>query len=110
MRCAQTLGEEQIDNVFAALIDNRRHRLAVDIIEAAAEEPEALRREVDDRRRDVEFTVEPWLDRVLVARFHVYQMPSLERTYVGRHDFVGDGLLLIGAYHGRDKICGQRCG
>ena len=40
LRRAQPPGDEQIDNVLAPLIDNRRYRLAVDIIEAAAEEPE----------------------------------------------------------------------
>lgn len=54
LRRAQSPGDEQIDNVLAALIDNRRYRLAVDIIEAAAEEPETLSCQVDDRRCDVE--------------------------------------------------------
>ena len=35
--CAQMLGDEQIDHVLAPLIDDRGNRLAVDIVEPAAE-------------------------------------------------------------------------
>ena len=87
---AQSLGDEQIDDVLAALIDDRSHRLAVDVIEAAAEQRKALRGQVDDRRRDVDLAVEPRLDRMLVAGFHVHQVSGLQRADMRRHDFVGD--------------------
>src|SRR5580658_8970706 len=59
---AQALGDEQIDDVLAALIDDGGHRLAVDVIETAAEQRKTLRRQVDHRRRDVDLAVEPRLD------------------------------------------------
>ena len=45
---AQSLRDEQIDHVFSTLIDDRGHRLAIDVIETAAEERKALRRQVDN--------------------------------------------------------------
>src|SRR6516225_5023913 len=64
MPCAQMLGDEQIDDVLAPLIDDRGNRLTVDIVEPAAEQRKALRGQVDNRRRDIDPTVEPRLDRV----------------------------------------------
>jgi Polymer-forming cytoskeletal len=55
---AQTFGDKQIDDMIAAPVNDRRHRLPVDVVEAAANQREALRREVDDRRRDVELAAQ----------------------------------------------------
>src|ERR1700730_66113 len=49
-RYAQFLGDEEIDHVLAPAIDDRCHRLAVDVIEPAADQGETLARQVDDRR------------------------------------------------------------
>ena len=43
---------EQIDDVHAAAIDDRRHRLAVDIVEPPTQQRKALRGKIDNRRRD----------------------------------------------------------
>src|SRR5580704_16346909 len=70
-RGAQRLADEQIDHVLAPVIDDRGHRLAVDVIEPAADQGKTLRGQVDDRRRNVELAVEPRLDGVLIAGFDV---------------------------------------
>src|SRR5256886_17625569 len=56
-----SLRNEEIDHVFAASIDNRGDGLAVDIVEPSAEQHEALRRQIHDRRRSCELSVEPWV-------------------------------------------------
>src|SRR6516165_12769811 len=80
MPCAQLLGDEQIDYVLAPLIDDRGNRLAVDIVEPAAEQRKALRGQVDDRWRYIDPAVEPRLDGMLVAGRHIHQMARLQRT------------------------------
>src|SRR5262249_23219376 len=49
-RRANALGNEQIDYVHPAPVNDRRHRLAVDEIESAADQGKALRGEVGHRR------------------------------------------------------------
>ncbi len=107
---AQALCDEQIDDVLAALVDHRGHRLAIDIVEASAQQRKALRRQVDDRRRHVELAVEPRLDRMLIAGFHVHQVSGLQRADMRRHHFVGDGLVLVAADDGEHQARGQRRG
>src|SRR5580693_3924481 len=106
-RGAQRLADEQIDHMLAAAIDDRCHRLAVDVIEPAADQGKTLRGQIDDRRRDVELAVEPRLDGVLVAGFHVGQMPGLQRAQMRRHDVAGDLLILVVADHGNDEARGH---
>src|SRR5580700_6520597 len=57
-RGAQGLRDEQIDHVLAAAIDDRRDRLAVDVIEPAADQGKTLRGQVDHRRGNFELAVE----------------------------------------------------
>src|SRR4029077_15885904 len=104
-RGAQRLRDEEIDHVLAAAIDDRRHRLAVDVIERAADQGESLPGQVDDRRRDVELAVEPRLDGVLVAGFDVGQMSGLQRAQMRRHDVAGDLLILVVMDDGNDETC-----
>src|SRR5580693_8409591 len=104
---AQWLADEQIDHVLAPVIDDRGHRLAVDVIEPAADQGKTLRRQVDDRRGDVELAVEPRLDGVLVAGFDVGQMAGLQRAQMRRHDVAGDLLILVVADHGNDEARGH---
>ena len=49
---SRRLRDEQIDHVLAPPIDDRGHRLAVDVVEPPADQREALRGQVDHRRRD----------------------------------------------------------
>ena len=68
--------DEQIDDMVAAPIDQRGGGLAVDVVEPAADQREALRGQVDHRRRNVELAVEPRLDVVLVAGFTSVRWPG----------------------------------
>ena len=72
MRRAQMLRDEQIDYVFATLVDNRGDRLAVDVIQAPAKKGEAFRGQIDDRRGDVDPAVEPRLDGVPIAGLDIH--------------------------------------
>jgi hypothetical protein len=43
-----------------------------------AEKREALRRQVHDRRCDIELAVEPWFHRMLVTRLHIGKVVALK--------------------------------
>src|SRR4051795_11878793 len=58
------LRDEQIDDVHAAPVDQRGDGLAVEIVEPAADQREALRGQVNQRRRDIKTSVEPRLHGV----------------------------------------------
>src|ERR1700726_198243 len=45
----RSLRNEQIDDMGASLIDDRRDRPAIDVVETAADERKTLWRQVDDR-------------------------------------------------------------
>jgi hypothetical protein len=102
---AQMLRHEQIDHVVVAAIDDCRHGLAVDVVETAADQRKALRREVDDRWREVELAVEPRLDGVLIAGLDIGKMVGLERAQVCGNDFARNLLIRIVAKDGDDKAC-----
>src|ERR1700728_1371375 len=106
----QSLGNEEIYDVFAAFIDHRSHRLAINIVEPSAQQGEALRRQIDDRRRDVDLAVEPRFYGVLIAGLDVHQVSGLERANVGRHHFAGDRMFLVVADNGQHQARGERAG
>src|SRR5260221_11943709 len=66
-----SLRNEEIDHVLAASIDNRGDGLAVDIVDPSAEQHEALRCRIHDRRHYIELSFEPWFHHLLVAPRHV---------------------------------------
>ena len=80
MPCAQMLGDEQIDHMFATLIDDRGDRLTVDVIQAPAKKRETFRGQIDDWWRHVDAAVKPRLDGMPVASLDIHQMPGLQRT------------------------------
>jgi class 3 adenylate cyclase len=83
---AQVPVDEQINNMLAAPIDDRALRLAVDIVEAPADEGKAPRRQVDDRRRHVELAVERYCGA----------MGEAIEAAGGRVDkFTGDGVMAL---------------
>src|SRR5262249_8075953 len=65
--CAHGLCDEQVDDMRAPLVHDGGCRASLDVIESAADERESLRRQFDDRRGQVDPSVEPWLDRMLIA-------------------------------------------
>src|SRR5262249_54543610 len=72
-------------------IDEDGRGATVDVVEASTGERKAPVGEVDDRWRDIQLAVEPWLHGVLIRCGHVRQMARLERS-----DMPGDQLLLEG--------------
>src|SRR5581483_403243 len=110
LRAAQSLGDKQIDDVLVALIDHGSRRLALDVIQPAADELKILGCEIDDRWCDVQPAVEPWLHCVPVAGCHVDQMAGLQRAYMGRYDLVGDCQLLLRGEDGKSETGRQRRG
>src|SRR6266699_2038311 len=79
------LRDEEIDHMRAAPIDDRSNGLAVKIVEPPAEKREALRRQVHDRRCDIELAVEPWFHRMLVTRLHDGEVVDLKRAHMSGH-------------------------
>ncbi len=78
----------QVDQVLASLVDQRGDLPAVEIVEAAAGEREALRLEVLDRRGEIQAPVKPRLDGVLVGGHYVHQVAGLQRPdVIGDHRF-----------------------
>ena len=102
--------DEQIDHVFAPLVDDRGHRFAGEVIEPAAKQRETFRGEVDYRRPDIDPAVEPRLDGMLVARLHIQQMIGLERAKVRRLQIVSNLLSLIIGNDAEDETCRNRGG
>src|SRR5215472_10721620 len=102
------LRDEQIDYVFAALIDDRGDRLAFDVIQAPAKKGEAFRGQIDDRWSNVDAAVKPRLDGVPIAGLDIHQMTGLQRTNMRRYDLLGDRLLLIPADHREDETGRRR--
>ena len=74
--------------MLAGAVDQGRHRLEPDHVDAAADEREALPGEVDDDRREGQLAVEPRLDRVVVRGGDVRRL----RRHQGA-DMCADDLL-----------------
>ena len=68
---------EKVHCVEPATIDDRSYRPSIDGIEPAAGQWEALARELRNRRRKVDLTVEPRLHNVLVGRLDIRQVARL---------------------------------
>ena len=95
MRGGLRVCDEKIDNVRAPLVDDRADGSPIDVIEPAADQREAQRRQIDHGRRCIELPVDPRVDRVPVGRQYVGQMPGLQRPQVRRHNFRSDTLLVL---------------
>jgi len=80
--------DEEINGMFVPPINERDHSAAMEIIEASALERKASRRQVAHFRREVDLSVKPGLDCVLVGRNHIHQMRREERANV-----IGDQLV-----------------
>ena len=83
---ARTLRDEEIDHMRSAPIDDRSDGSPANIVEPPTDQPEALRRQIHDRRRDIDLAAEPWFHGVLVARLHVGEVLALKRAHMCRDD------------------------
>src|SRR6516225_567086 len=101
---------EQIDDVLAALVDERRDRLASDQVEAAAYQRKTLGGEVNSRRRYVAASGKPRLYRVLVRGGDIGQMRGQKRAQMAVDDRAGDRVLLPVSEHQKGPAGADRHG
>ena len=80
--------DKQINGMFVPPINERDHSAAMEIVKASALERKASRRQVAHFRREVDLSVKPRLNCVLVGRNHIHQMRREERANV-----IGDQLV-----------------
>ena len=74
--------DEQVDDMLVVLENQSPDHAVVNVIEPTADQRKALRCQVDHRRRGIELTVEPRLDRVLVRGRHIREMARQQRSSV----------------------------
>src|SRR5262245_56576095 len=70
--------DKKIDRVLVPSVNERRDGFAAKIIEPAAGQGKTSLAEIAHRRREIDLTVEPWFDRVLVRRAHIDAMGGEE--------------------------------
>src|SRR5215472_17633117 len=85
---------QKIDHVLAALVDERRDRLAGDQIEAAADQRKTFGSEVNNRRRHVAAPAKPRLYRMLVGGGDIGQMIGEQGTQMAIDSLVSDRVFL----------------
>jgi hypothetical protein len=78
---------KNVDDVFAACIDQRGYILPTENIQAATDERKTLIRKILDGRDKSELAVEPGLDGVLVRRSDIHKVARLQGADVGVDDF-----------------------
>ena len=79
----------ETDEMLAMAVDERGHRRDLHYIDAAPHQGKTFSTEIDDRRRESEFSVEPGLDRVVVGGRHVYRLRRHQSPNMRRYDFRG---------------------
>src|SRR5260370_22751762 len=90
-RCVRLLRrpDEHVDDMFAAAVDQRGNVLAVENVEAAADQLKTVVRGIFDRRNKNELAIEPRLHLVVVGRGDLRQMTGQQRADLGGEDFGG---------------------
>src|SRR6516162_10125382 len=68
--------------MFVALVDECRCFPTVDVIQPASDQTEALGREILDRRREFELSVEPRFDRMLIGRRNIEKVSGKQGANV----------------------------
>ena len=79
--------DKDIDEMFAASIDECRDVALAKNIQAAANQWETLFHVIVNGRNEVQSAIEPGFDGVLVRRSYVGEVSSLERANVSVDDF-----------------------
>src|SRR5271165_3708937 len=74
--------DEQIDDLFPTLVNNRCHRPIFQNIDSTADQRVARLIKFDHRRRVIQFTVEPWPNDLQIVGATIDQMRNHERTGV----------------------------
>ena len=79
------LFHEDIDDVFAARVDEGGDGFPAGDVEASADQWEPLVCEVADRRGEINAAVEPGFDRVLIGGLDISEMAGLQGAKMGIH-------------------------
>ena len=87
---------EDIDRVLLSLVRQSRDRPSAEVIETAADQRKAGRREIDDWWREIKLAQEPRFHRVLIAGADVEQVIGHERSHVTVDRFFDDRLASRG--------------
>src|SRR5580692_503738 len=80
---------KDIDEMFAASIDQRRDVTFAKNIQPAANERKTFVHVVANWRNEIQFAIEPRFDGMLVGRSYVREMPCLQRADMCVDDFCG---------------------
>jgi hypothetical protein len=83
---------KHVDDVLPAPIDHGGDDPAVQVIEPAADEREALLRELDDRRGESDFSSEPRLHDVPIGGDYINEMGGQQLSHVARDQLIGNRL------------------
>src|SRR4030095_1051515 len=86
---ALIIPDVHVDHMLVTSIDEDGGSTTVDVVEASTNQRKTPVGEVNDRWRDVQLAIEPWLHGVLIRCGHVRQVVCLERS-----DVAGNQLLL----------------
>src|ERR1700730_1706603 len=73
---------KQVDEMFASLVNQRRHRPVIQIIQTATDQRKSLTGKVHNRRRKIELGVQPGLYGVLVGGSDVREVVCHQRTHM----------------------------
>src|SRR5438105_1047346 len=79
---------KKIDDMLPPAVHHRRHRPVVQIVEPPAVKSKTTIRKIRNHRGKIQFTVEPWFNRVLIRRGNIGKMRSHKRTHMAGHDFL----------------------
>ena len=71
-------------------------------VNAAALQWKSLIGKIPDRRREIQFAVEPGFYRVLIGRNDIGEMPGLQRSQMGIDNLLGKHCFIVAATVDRD--------
>src|SRR5438874_3380557 len=74
--------DEEVNEMFAPLVNQRRHRPVIEIIKTATDQRKSFAGKIDHRRRKIELCVQPRFDGVLVGRSDVREVVCHQRTHM----------------------------
>src|ERR1700730_3319880 len=84
---------KKVDKVFAPFVNQRRHWLVIQIIQAAANQRKSLAGKIDNRRGKIELRVQPGFDSMLIRRSDVREVIRHERADVTSYQLCCEELV-----------------
>ena len=80
--------DEQVDDMFITLVDERRHFPTIDVIQAASDQGKAAIGKILYRRGEFELSVEPGFDRMLIRRRNIEKVSGEQGANVTGNNFL----------------------